>query len=301
MGYKLRHLPGPTLVEITSRAIQRRFLLRPSSQVNAIIIGALARAQRLYGMKVCYCTYLSNHAHLLLWPDDAQQMADFMRYAHSKISKELGRLHQWKGGVFERRYTSIVLSDEDEIQRRRIRYLVSQGCKEGLVASPKHWPGVTCVRALTEGKPLEGIWIDRSAQYRARECGKNAPDHEFTSAERLEITPLPCWQELTESQRQAKARKMVQEIESETEGTSVLGRKAILGQDPHAAPRGHPEKTPAPRFHAIDPQVRRALEWVFRLFELEYRQAAEDLKLGKEALFPQGCFLPAARFLALIN
>ncbi len=93
MGYRLRHLPGPRLVEVTARAVQRRFLLRPSAKVNAIIIGALARAQRKYGMKVCYCVYLSNHAHLLLWPDDSKQLADFMRYAHSKIAKELGRTH----------------------------------------------------------------------------------------------------------------------------------------------------------------------------------------------------------------
>lgn len=299
MGYKLRHLPGPELVEITSRAIQRRFLLRPSPLVNAIIIGALARAQRRYGMKVCYCVYLSNHAHLLLWPDNAQHMANFMRYAHSKIAKELGRIHHWRGGLFEHRYTSIPLSEEPELQIVRLRYLLSQGCKEGLVASPRHWPGVTAVKALTKGESLDGIWIDRTGQYRARECGRDAPDREYTTPERLEITPLPCWHALTEPQRQTKVRTIIREIEEEAGGTRVLGRQAILRQDPHAAPKSHPPRTPAPRFHAIESDVRRALEWAFRILTREYQQAAQDLALGREAVFPSGCFLPAGRFLPL--
>ena len=66
MGYKLRHLPEECLVEITCRAIQRRFLLTPSEGLNRIIIGALARGQRRYKMKICGFVYLSNHAHLLI-------------------------------------------------------------------------------------------------------------------------------------------------------------------------------------------------------------------------------------------
>ncbi len=299
MGYRLRHLAGPRLVEVTARAVQRRFLLRPSPKVNAIILGALARAQRKYGMKVCYCVYLSNHGHLLLWPDDSKQLADFMRYAHSKIAKELGRIHDWRGGIFERRYTAIELSEEETQPEKRLRYLLAQGCKERLVASPRHWPGATSLRALTDGQELRGIWIDRTAQYRARENGHRAPERNFTEEERLEITPLPTWGDLSESQRQAKVRSIVREIEAETEGHKVLGRKAILEQDPHGRPSSHPERTPAPRFHAIARGVRRALEEAYQWFVIEYRRAAEALQAGKPADFPPGCFLPAGRYIPL--
>ena len=47
VGRKLRYLPDDShLVEITCRVIQRRFLLRPSPRLNAIIIGTLARFQK---------------------------------------------------------------------------------------------------------------------------------------------------------------------------------------------------------------------------------------------------------------
>jgi hypothetical protein len=46
MGRKIRHLVAANgLVEITGRCIQRRFLLRPSPKLNAVIRGVLARAQ----------------------------------------------------------------------------------------------------------------------------------------------------------------------------------------------------------------------------------------------------------------
>ena len=77
MGRKLRYLPGDNhLVEVTCRVIQRRFLLRPSPQLNAIIIGTLARFQKRYGMRICGLIYLSNHCHLLLRPLSVEQLAE---------------------------------------------------------------------------------------------------------------------------------------------------------------------------------------------------------------------------------
>ena len=46
MGRKTRYLPDDThLVEVTCRVIQRRFLLRPSPWLKAMIVGTLARFQ----------------------------------------------------------------------------------------------------------------------------------------------------------------------------------------------------------------------------------------------------------------
>ncbi|MDH3522183.1 MAG: hypothetical protein OES32_01225 [Acidobacteriota bacterium] len=85
---------------------------------------------------------------------------------------------------------------------------------------------------------------------------------------------------------------MVHEIEREMDGVSVLGKEAVCGQDPHACPASIRRRTPAPRFHAADPQVRRALEWGYRLMRIAYRQASEAWRAGKPAEFPPGCFVP---------
>jgi len=299
MGRKTRYLPDDThLVEVTCRVIQRRFLLRPSPWLKAMIVGTLARFQERHGMRICGLIYLSNHCHLLLRPETVEQLAGFMRDVNSKIAREAGRLHDWREKLWGRRYTDVVTSHEPEAQVDRLRYLLEQGCKEGLVASPRHWPGASSTRALLSGERIEGLWIDRTEQYRAGERGEPNADALFTSVHQLELSPLPCWDELAPPQRQAKIRAMVREIERQTEGVEVLGKKAICEQDPHDRPASHPRRTPAPRFHAVAPQVRRALEIGYHLMRIAYRQAFEDWRAGKMAKFPAGCFAPG-RFVPL--
>jgi hypothetical protein len=91
---------------------------------------------------------------------------------------------------------------------------------------------------------------------------------------------------------------MVRGIEVETEGVEVLGKKAICEQGPHDRPASEPQKTPAPRFHALAPRVRRALEIGYHLFRHAYRRAFEDWRIGKPSEFPAGCFTPG-RFVPL--
>jgi REP element-mobilizing transposase RayT len=76
MSRPVRFVPGKkTLVEVTSRTIHGRFLLRPSPLINEAFLGVLGRAQELYGVGVCAAVCLGNHVHLLLLVDDAGQLA----------------------------------------------------------------------------------------------------------------------------------------------------------------------------------------------------------------------------------
>lgn len=70
---------------------------------------------------------MSNHLHILASPESVEQMADFMRHVNANLSKEVGRLHDWPGPMFDRRYTSIPVSDEPEAQIARLRYLLLKG------------------------------------------------------------------------------------------------------------------------------------------------------------------------------
>ena len=294
MARKLRFLPGDDyLVEVTCRVLQRRYLLRPSPRLNAIILGALAHFQKLHGMRICGFVYLSNHCHLLLRPNSVQQLAGFLRDVNSRIAREAGQLHAWREKFWGRRYTDVVVSHEPEAQIARLRYLLEQGCKEALVASPRHWPGATSTPALASGRTLEGIWVDRTGQYRAAERGKPHAEADFSSSHAVELSPLPCWDELTTPERQTRVRAIIREIERATEGVEVLGRDAICQQDPHSRPSSPSSRRPAPRLHAVEPQVRRALELGYHLLRAAFRQAAEEWRAGKESVvFPAGCFVP---------
>jgi putative transposase len=127
MSRRLRFIPdGGALVEVTYRALHSRLLFRPSPELNQIILGTLARAKRRHGVRVCFFVCASNHLHLLLRVDDAQQLARFVGYFSSKLAKEVGRLTGWTQKIFGRRYQAIVVSDEEAAQLERLRYGLAQ-------------------------------------------------------------------------------------------------------------------------------------------------------------------------------
>ena len=157
MGRRLRYIPeGGALVEVTCRTLHSRFLLRPSPELNEIIVGVLGRAQRLYEVRCCGYVFLSNHYHLLLDVDNARQLARFMAYLNSNLAREAGRLHGWQDKIWSRRYQAILVSGEEGAQIARLKYVLANGCKEDLVERPQDWPGVHTARALIAGEALTG-------------------------------------------------------------------------------------------------------------------------------------------------
>jgi len=84
MARKQRYIPpspSPTLVFITCRTIQGRYLLRPGPDLNDLFLGILGHVQHRYQMRICGLCVLSSHFHLLLLVDDARQLSRFMCWA----------------------------------------------------------------------------------------------------------------------------------------------------------------------------------------------------------------------------
>jgi putative transposase len=303
MARKLRYIPeGGALVEVTCRTLQSRFLLRPGGDLDEIIVGVLGRAQRLYQVRCCGYMCASNHYHFLLDVDNARQLARFMGYVNSNIAREISRLYGWTDKIWSRRYQAIIISGEEGAQIARLRYLLANGCKEGLVARPQDWPGVHMAKALVQGQDLTGTWFDRTREYAARNRGEAFDRLQYATVETLHLSPLPCWRHLPADVWKARALRLIREIEEEAAvhrsntGIQPLGAAAILGQHPHDRPKS-PKRSPAPLFHAVSARVRRELWEAYRLFVAAYRQAAEKLRAGdRNAVFPLGSFPPPLPF-----
>ncbi len=306
MSRKLRYFPPDSLVEITTRTLQSRFLLQPTRHFASTVVGILAKAQERAPIRIHALGGLSSHLHLLATVDDAEQLADFMEYTNGNIAREALRLvkHRgWSGKLWERRYSAIPVSDEESAQVKRLRYLLSHGAKENLVASPRQWPGLQCIDALLDGTPLRGIWRDRSAEYEADRRKDNLVDpRAFLVEYVLALEPLPCWRHLPTEEYRQRIAEMVHDIEVETArrifltGKVPRGPEAIRRQDPlEQAMR--PKKSPAPFCHAISKEARRQLREAYCLFVEAYRQASAQLRAGnRSARFPEGCFPPALPF-----
>ena len=303
MPRPLRFIPEHSLVEITTRTFQGRLLLRPSPQLTDLILGVIGKAQALNGMTIHAFVFLSTHAHLLLSPSSAGQLAKFMQFVNANVAKEAGRLHVWRERLWSRRYRSIVVADE-KAAHARLRYILAHGAKEGLLAHPGAWPGPNCIAALTTGEILRGTWFDRSAEYLAHQRGETVFPSQFATTFDIEITPLPCLQHLTADQRQAECRRLVGEIQSTAEaenkekGRQPMGVAAILAQDPHSKPAST-DRSPAPFVHATDDSTEmdfrvryRAFVDAFRAGALRLRERAHELR----DLFPLWAFPPPLPF-----
>ena len=292
------------MVEVTLRTHQSRLLLRPDPAANEIILGVLGRAQRLYDVACYSVVFLSNHWHALLWVDDSLQLARFMQHVDGNLSSEIGRpeIHDWPGSLWSRRYESIVVSNEPEAQIERLRYHLAHGVKEGLVDQVKQWPGVHFAKSILGGKPLQGLWFNRTAEYAARQHGEDFGRLKYAEKEKLVLSQLPCWADLTPEQYRQRIAKLVEEIEAEAlagreaRGVSSMGVAAILRQDPHSRPN-HTKKSPAPLFHAASKAARQTFWEAYSAFVAAFREAADRLKAGdRTARFPVGSFPPALPF-----
>ena len=307
MARRLRFIPeGGALVEVTCRTVQGRFLLKPSEALRSIVLGVLARAQRLYPVELHAFVFLSNHYHLLLSVENALQLARFMNYLNSNLAREAGRLHGWREKFWGRRYQAIVISEEEAAQMDRLRYLLSHGCKEGLVARPRDWPGAQCVEALIESQSLQGLWFDRTREYGARSRGEKYDRLAYATPETIRLEPLPCWCHLSKKRYRNRVGELITQIETETathhakEGTRPLGVKAIRAQNPHDRPQKM-KKAWAPAFHAATKAVRRELVEAYGWFLVAYREAAEKLRQGSSSVsFPEGSFPPRLPFVGWV-
>jgi hypothetical protein len=293
-----RHFEPKSLVEVTTRAIHGRLLLRPSTVFNEIFLGTLGYAQARYDLDVHLFVALSNHYHLLCSPENPDQLRCFMRLFNSKLAREIGRLHGWREKVWGRRYQPIVVSDEPEAQIGRLKYLLSHGVKEGFVASPGDWPGVHCVGALLHGKALQGLWFDRTLEYEANRQGVEFGMRDFASVHAVTLSRLPCWRHLTESEYRSRIQEIVDQIEEESRirqretGRPPLGAAFVLRQNPQERP-SRSKRSPAPLVHAASKAVRKSLVAGYRAFVSAYRRASEQLRSGDPSVaFPPHCFPP---------
>lgn len=297
----LRQIHPHQPIEITCRIDQGRYLLRPDETLNRHILGVLGRAQRREGMKIHAFAVMSTHAHYLLSPASGDQLVRFMRYLQGNLAREVKILQKWTGrSIWAGRYRSIAVSDEDEAQISRLRYILAHGVKENLVERVRDWPGVHCARALLGEERPEGVWIDRTKLGQLRRRGKCLDA--ATEIETVVLSPLPCWEGLPEEEIRHEVAGLVEAIEREAaerraaEGTRVLGRQAVLDTHPHDAP-DELTSSPAPRFHAATRAARQALRDAYIEFVARFREAAKRLRQGiGNPQFPPGSFPPGLPF-----
>jgi len=290
------------MFEVTTRTLQGEFLLRPSPEINALVLGVFGHAQEATGMEIHGFAVMSNHYHILLTCRNAEQLSKFMRLLNGGLSKKLNHYHERKGTMWHRRFRAIGVSPDKETQEARMHYILAHGVKEKLVATVEDWPGATSLPWLLRGEKIEGVWTSFTARYNASRRKSYVPiPGEFDTKYEVKMTVMPCWAHLQESQWRELIANMVNSIDA-VDGPGdyspgpILGKRAVLNTSPRSRPK-QPKSSCAPAVHAVDFDVRLALTERLKAIAEAYATASRRFRAGDwEVEFPAGTFRPHGRF-----
>jgi REP element-mobilizing transposase RayT len=297
MGWPTRMYEPGLIYFATIRCLHGRLLLRPSKRTNDVLGGVLSRAVRRNEVELFAFVFFSNHLPILVRAPKGNLPA-FMQYLLTNISKKVGALVDWKGPLWERRYSAEPVLDEEAILAR-IRYILSHGVKEGFVRTSREWPGLSSLPELLGNKPRTFRWFDWSRRWLARSA-KGVParfDERFAEEETLELTPLPLVRFARKSKWRRFLRRTLAAIRQQgwRAHPQVMGAPGVLAQDPHHRPE-RPKRSRRPWCHAVSADLRRKYIGRYRAFRVAFSEASVRWRAGDlSVVFPEHAFRPFLR------
>ena len=122
----------------------------PLPFINMLICSALARAQKLYPVKIICFVVQANHVHMLIRVCDPQIVSKFIGYFKAESANYLNRLlNRRQRTVWEERFDSPIVLDLDKALQI-FAYCSLNPVKDGLVNSMSEYPGVASYSHLLE-------------------------------------------------------------------------------------------------------------------------------------------------------
>ena len=239
--------------------------------------------------------------------------AIFFCFAKSQIAREVQKVLGWTGGLFERGTRPVIVTHEPEAQENRLRYLLSQGVKEGLVPHPSKWPGVHSAKALLTGKMKHhGIWIRGTEKYevtrtrrrlerrRRVRLRKGIDPSQFADKVTLELSPIPCWDGLTKSEIALRARELcAQVVEEHSDAIARVPsdyRKRVTDRRLRCFRPRRTKREEQPAVHAASLEVWREYVAAQTRWIAQFRAASARLRQGILVAiyeFPENAFVPS--------
>jgi len=305
------HQPGMAY-HIISKTNNGAFLLAPKPGVRELCAGVFAKGQeKSPHLKLHGFAFMSNHIHLMV-SGSAFDIPEFIGFVKREISRRIGIKYNLKGPKWQKRYTSTALPTP-ESQEECLRYILSQGVKENLVANPCHWPGLHCAKALLHGDTIAGEWFNSTAYKVAKRNSERAKvkkkpriqKRDFYESLSVKLSPISPWRSNSSPTRQKKIALLVDALckqaakKRKAAGVKVLGAKKVI-----QLPISHRVTPPPPPWWQN--RRRQITAWAkfsdkltqkylraYWKFQKTFRVASERLKRGTKSVFPIGAWAPA--------
>ena len=283
---------------IVSRCLQGYAFLKPTREIRAITKGVLGYALNKYEEVIKLHTYvfLSNHFHLVLSAESTRDLAEFMCFFKGNLARELTRIHDWHGTLWQKRYSSEEILDEAGLIDI-FKYVMQNSVKEGLVDHPKDWKGLHGYHQLVMKKVVSGPWLDRTGYYCAKRRREDVTLSDFTTEYEIKLTPPPLWFHLTKLEYYELCRKLSAEaIKEALKNRKIersMGMKKVLRQNVYKVRFVKRETRPLCRTKCI--KTLKAYQKLYFEFKAKFQDVSAELRqaiqLGIETInirFPEG-------------
>lgn len=283
---------------VVSRCLQGFAFLKPTKEIRAITKGVLGYALSKYKevIQLHHYAFLSNHFHLILSAETSRDLAHFMCFLKGNLARELARIHDWHGTLWQKRYSSEEILDDAGL-RDLFKYLTQNSVKEGLVDHPKDWKGLHGYHQLVMKKHISGPWVNRTRYYWAKQRRQEVTLDDFTTEYEIKLTPPPLWSDLTKSEYQERCRKLsteaIQEALKERKIDRAMGMEKVLRENtykPRFTKRG---SRPLCRTKCI--KTLKAYQKLYFEFKVRFQEVSAHLRqaihMGLETAyicFPEG-------------
>ena len=283
---------------VVSRCLQGYSFLKPTREIRAITKGVLGYALKKYEkfIQLHHYVFLSNHFHLILSSKSSRDLAAFMCFFKGNLARELARIHDWHGTLWQKRYSSEEILDEVGL-REIFKYVTQNSVKEGLVDHPREWKGLHGYHQLVMKKRVSGPWIDRTGYYCAiQRCEKVSLD-DFTTEYEVKLTPPPLWSELSPSKYNERCRKLsaeaIREALRDRKANRALGMKKVLRENVFKIRFTKRGTRPLCRTKCV--KALKKYQKLYFEFKARFQEVSADLRqaiqLGSETVdirFPEG-------------
>jgi hypothetical protein len=235
---------------ITRRCSERRFFLRPDPETNNAFIYCLGLAARRAKVDILFVVAMSNHYHAGVHDTDGN-FPVFAEHFHALLARcqnaHLGRFEAfWSSDP-----TSVVRLVEAQDVLAKIVYAYANPCAADLVDTAEEWPGVSSFQAafstgnMTATRP--GFFFRSDGEQPESVSFPICRPRGFANQTAEEWRVL-----VTEQVREAEAKHRERRRAA---GKSVLGRQAVLAQNPFDSPQ-----SPEPHFGTC-PRIAAKSKW----------------------------------------
>lgn len=241
MNHEIRVFRRGAIYHVTNRTYRGELRLAPDDIVNMFAEGCLAKAARLYGVRIFAFILMGNHFHLLV-AAPLHNLDRFMEYFQRELSWRLNRYRGTSGTNFPIRYQNEEIASAADFEQVVTRIL-SNPVRARLVGEAEQWPGISSLDQHRTGESRRtALHTTRANADEIARSGVTPELRRSLEPIELELSVPPFWDDLDPEEVHARIEQLVNAEQSrlrdeiETRNERVVGPNRILQETPDQRP-----------------------------------------------------------------